>query len=104
MSINRHIEKVFGLVLVVIAVAVAAVFVTQLGGRSSATGADERPAASVAQSAGEATGIPPILPATRSRLAAERLAETQRSRASVNHVPANARYSSAVFNGYATTK
>jgi hypothetical protein len=104
MSVSRHIDKVFVLVLVAVAVVVAAVLVTQIGGRSSATGAGGQPAASIAQSQGEPTGIPPILPATRSELAAGRLAETQRPPALANHVPSNARYSTAVFNGYATTR
>jgi hypothetical protein len=103
MSVNRHIDKMFVLVLVAVTVVVAAVLLTQLGGHSAAAGAGDRPAASIAHSRGE-PGIPPILPVARSELAAGRLAETQKPSALVNHVAANARYSTAVFNGYATTR
>ncbi|MGZ6589913.1 MAG: hypothetical protein ACXVHX_37385 [Solirubrobacteraceae bacterium] len=104
MSVNRHVDKLFVLVLVAVAVVVALVLLTQVGGSSSAVGAGGRPAASIARSQGESAGIPPILPVTRSELAAGRLAETRKRPASVNHVAANARYSTAVFNGYATTR
>ena len=99
MSINRHIKKMSALVLV--AAAVGAVVVTQVGGHSVAAGAGARPAASIAANRGDPNAVPPILPPlTRSQSAAIRSAEAQEAAEFDDPLPASAPYSNAETNAY----
>jgi cell division protein FtsN len=98
MSINRSIKKVLALVLVV--AAVAAVVVTQIGGRSVAAGAGHRPAASTRANQGSPNAVPPILPReSASQIAALDAWEGAQFKVDPS---ANGRYSRAEMNAYGT--
>jgi hypothetical protein len=97
MSTNRSIKKVLALMLV--AAAVAAVVVTQVGGHSVAAGASDRPSASTASNQGSPNAVPPILP----RESASHLAALDAWGAAESHSQGtNGRYSRAEMNAYGT--
>ena len=100
MSINRHTKKVLALVLV--AAAVAAVVVTQIGGRSVARGAGARPAASTRVDQGSPNAVPPIL---QRQSASQVAALDEWGAAQFRLVPsANGRYSRTEMNAYGTAR
>jgi hypothetical protein len=99
MLVNRSVRKFAALVLASGAVAAGAM--TRALALGAGTGA--RPVSAAISNRGNPNGLPPILrPATRWELAAIRSAEARESARFHYPLPATARYSTAVFNGYAT--
>jgi hypothetical protein len=97
MPISRSAKKSVALGLA--GAAVAAATVTGTGAHSGGLGGEPASASSANQ--GNPRAMPPILrPATRSELAVIRSAEMRELARFRYHVPATARYSTAVFNGY----
>jgi hypothetical protein len=99
MPVKRSVKKLFAVLLVPAAVAVA----VQVDGATAGAGSNQA-AASVVENQGNPNAVPPILrPATPEELKAIRRAE-EREAARVHYqVPADARWSAAEMNAYASS-
>ena len=94
MSTNRLAKK-----LTALALAGAAIAAGAAGAQERAAGAGARPASASGANRGNPNAVPPILPGARaSERAAIRAAEAWEGQEFYYHVPAGARYSSAVFD------
>jgi hypothetical protein len=94
MSTNRSAKKLTALALAGAAIAAAAT-----GTQARAAGSGARPASGSGANRGNPNAVPPILPRARaSEHAAIRAAEAREGQEFSYHLPADARYSSAVFD------